>query len=171
MRLGSAFDFRPGARRRVTIWLLALILPLQGLSATLVQAHGPAHRHVQTSPGLVLTDFRRDLGARTEVSPVEQAVVDVFHGHSHAGTKFHYHALDDTTVVYVDGQGFAGSSGHDDGAATEGGLAFFPLPVTGQATVMAGHATHCLASGSLWAPTSVISTPLERPPQALRAQA
>ena len=52
-------------------WLLALVLPLQGMAVGVFTAMGPAHIHEPADAHWVLTDFRR-----WKPSPVSEGVIE-----------------------------------------------------------------------------------------------
>src|SRR4051812_4355786 len=45
--------------RRLVIWLLAAVTPLQGMAAAVIVTIGPAHFHAAPIHALILEDFRR----------------------------------------------------------------------------------------------------------------
>lgn len=154
MRSKSLTD-RAGAlaRRRIVVWLLALVLPLQGLAATLVQVRGPAHVHARSEARTVLVDFRR---------PPSLA-----HVHAH-GVAHHHHGADDASVTFVDGDRFGDAQPHDAGTAGDAAGAFLPLPA--EAVRWLGAAIgHLRRAGPAWTPTTTDPTRLERPPRSARA--
>ena len=82
--------------RLVVLWLIALVLPLQGAAAGVFGALGPAHLHQRAASTLVLEDVRR-----WRPAPTLQAHAPGGFGHAHAraAPQRHHHAADDGSVV------------------------------------------------------------------------
>ena len=90
--------FRSSLLRRVLVWLLAGLLPLQALAAGVIAASGMAHTHLPAaSTRLVLDDFRR--------APVRRVAVEAHptarlgHVHDSGAPERHHHAPGDPTLV------------------------------------------------------------------------
>lgn len=164
-RLMHLRDLRPRRLRLLAAWLLAVLVPLQGLAVTLIQVRGPGHTHVVVPARIVLVDFRRDIGPSPRTQDPLEGIADAWHGHSHGTAQFHHHAFDDRSVVYADGERFGGAIDHDDGTGLDAAPAFLPLP-----SALPSWAAACLRqadiSGPLWTPTAAGSARLERPPRA-----
>lgn len=150
--------------RLLVVWLLALVVPLQGLAVCLLQVRGPGHAHVQATEDTLLgADFRRNLGRRMTVDPVRRVLLEAAHGHPHFEARFHYHAMDDASVRYVDGDGFGGALGDDGGAAGDGLAWFVPLPASGVRWSDPGQGA-LPDAGPRWTPTGAFRPRLDRPP-------
>ena len=143
--------------RIVVLWLLALVLPLQGAAVGVFTAIGPAHVHrAAEAPPLVLTDFRR-----WKPTPLAQAHVFAALGHFHAGTvsQRHYHGVDDGSVVRTDAN--APDADEALSAAAVSVLALIPAAMMWAAP----HAAAPLDAGPLWALRTGFIGPLDRPPR------
>ena len=147
---------------RWAIWLLALVLPLQGLTGLLAQVAGPSHVHQLGAGAPLLVDFRRAPGP-SEDSRV--AAARARHGHGHAGdaTERHPHHFDDATVRYVDGSRFGDASAHDPGAASDAVAAFLPLWFSSPFWLLSD-ISHWRRDAPSWNPTAADSVRLDRPP-------
>ena len=149
--------FAANLTRTIVLWLLALVLPLQGAAVGVFTAMGPAHVHrIAEAAPLVLTDFRR-----WKPTPVAQAHVFAALGHFHAGaaSQRHYHDVDDESVVRIEAN--APDADEALSAAAVSVLALIPA-------VMAWVAPQAVASldaGPLWAPRTGFTGRLERPPR------
>jgi hypothetical protein len=97
--------------RSIFIWLLAVLLPVQGTLAAALMTAGPAHVHVQSAlaPPGVLVDFRRVL---PDAPPQPGHVLTAF-GHFHRGASVqrHHHASNDASVVPVNDGNIAAAAG------------------------------------------------------------
>lgn len=83
--------------RLMLIWLLAFVLPVQGMSVGVAAARGPAHLHRSIDATLVLTDFRRMPTHAQAPSPALKSWFD--HAHAGATPQRHHHARGDASVV------------------------------------------------------------------------
>ncbi|MEO5883221.1 MAG: hypothetical protein ABIQ06_12460 [Caldimonas sp.] len=83
---------------RTLVWLLACLLPLQGLAAGAIAVAGPTHTHLPAlSTRIVLDDFRR---APVRHFGGERHVASTLgHFHDSDPAERHHHAADDPTVV------------------------------------------------------------------------
>lgn len=143
--------------RTVVLWLLALVLPLQGAAVGVFTAMGPAHVHrAAEGPPLVLTDFRR-------WKPSSVAPVHVFAalGHFHAGTasQRHHHDADDGSVVRTEAN--APDADEALSAAAVSVLVLIPAVMMWAAP----HTVPSLDAGPLWAPRTGFTGRLDRPPR------
>ena len=150
--------FAQRTTRLLVMWLLALVLPLQGAALGVFAAKGPAHLHkvaAATAP-LVLDDVRR-----WRVAPVAEPHVLVALGHTHAGnaSQRHYHARSDASVVVT------GADAPDtDEAVGAGGLSVLAL-IPSLAAPGAGSAAPPAVPHSGWQPRTGFTVPLDRPPR------
>ena len=144
-------------------WVLALVLPLQGMAVGVFTVMGPAHIHEPADASWVLTDFRR-----WKPSPVRETEVFAFLGHSHraASPQRHYHAYDDRSVVRTGDDGPLNSPDADEGPSASALLAsvLALLPTfTGWGSPQ--ERVSALAWRALWTPLTGFSEPLDRPPK------
>ena len=140
------------------MWLLALVLPLQGTAIGVFAAKGPTHLHkVAAAAPLVLQDLRR---WKPALAATSHAGALFGHVHASAAAQRHHHARDDGSVI---------STGDETADADEALGASAPpvlalIPVAGAwgspERVVAAHAP---PSGALQ--TRHVS-PLDRPPRA-----
>lgn len=83
--------------RLLVLWLLALVLPLQGAALGVFAAKGPAHLHrAAAAPVLVLEDTRR---WKPVTAMPGHANVQFVHLHNSAAKQRHLHARDDGSVM------------------------------------------------------------------------
>ena len=144
------------------MWLLALVLPLQGSAVGVFAVMGPSHLHKPAEPALVLTDFRRwrpSPGLQTHV------VSRLGHAHASAAPQRHFHDPLDGGVV---GSGDIDASGPLD-ADEARGASLSPAAVLAMipaAPVWAPRAgPDALAERPLWALRTSFTEPLDRPPR------
>ena len=158
----NASSFGRRSTRLVLLWLLAVVLPLQGMAVVVFSALGPAHFHKQTQAAIVLTDFRR-----STPSAVREANLFAFLGHSHgpATVQRHYHAFDDASVVALDADAAGNSSSVDEGLSAGTLLAAFWALRPDIVSWGPSQASNALASRPFWASMTVVVEPLERPPK------
>ena len=93
------------------MWLVAVVLPLQGAAVGIFSAMGPAHIHQPAEAPLVLEDVRRWRPAPVASAPAcATALAWVGHaghlggvGHLHpdAAPQRHHHAADDGSMVRI----------------------------------------------------------------------
>jgi hypothetical protein len=152
--------------RRLGLWLLACLIPLQGMAAAVVTTIGTQHSHkVVVEEKLELSDFRR--GVSNLAPRAAQAHAALGLGHFHAADKplRHFHPRSDTSVVRVDGGGFEGAADGDDLSISPAIGAFVAiLPCA--AAWPAPSSRSALASHDPWRPRTHEPTPFERPPRA-----
>jgi hypothetical protein len=142
------------------MWLLALVLPLQGTAAGVFGVLGQSHIHrsAQRAPAtLVLEDVRR------WKAPVAEAPAHVLTGigHFHAGAapQRHRHAQGDDSVVALKGEPVDGDEA--PGFDIVSGLALLPA-VTVWSSAARGSAH---GAWRPWAARCVSVEPFERPPR------
>lgn len=154
---------RTRSTRLALTWLLAVVIPLQGMVVGVLTALGPAHFHKQAKAALVLTDFRR-----WTPSPIREPKLSGFSGHSHASASVqrHYHAFDNAGVVHTDVGLTENASGVDEGLSASTVLASFLALSPGVVSWNPFQAQGTLASRPFWAPMTVVVEPLDRPPKA-----
>lgn len=144
------------------------MLPLQGLAGLIAQVVGPTHTHsLRAEAAQTFVDFRRE---GTWSADARLAAISARHGHSHAhdGADRHHHAVDDASVVYVDGDRFGDASPHDSASKGDSGGAFLPLHATLSPMFTSG-ASHRYQPDLGWSPTEPDLARLERPPQSALA--
>lgn len=144
------------------LWLLALVLPLQGSAAVVFGAMGPAHAHRAASAAApVLEDLRR---WRPAVQPAASgfAALGLGHAHAHAGNAVqrHYHARTDGSVVPAD-LGDVGDTDEGAGVSAVAVLALLPR-VAAWAPPGAASAD---ASRPFWAELTGFMPRRDRPPK------
>ncbi len=141
------------------MWLLALVIPLQGTAAGVFGVLGPSHIHrgAQRAPAaLVLEDVRR---WKAPVAEVPVHLLAGF-GHFHAGAdaKRHRHATGDDSVVALKGEPVDGDEA--PGLDIVSGLAL--VPTVAVWTSAAQGSAH--GAWRPWSARCVSVEPLERPP-------
>ena len=158
----TLFAFSGPSMRLVPMWLLAVVLALQGMTVGIFSALGPSHIHKAAQSILVLQDVRH-----WKPSPVRKSALSALLGHSHgsASAQRHHHAFDDLSVINLDVDSAANGSGVDEGLSAGALLAsFWPLSshfVTWQPL----HGSNALAARPFWTSTSVVVMPHDRPPK------
>ena len=149
-----SFSFASRFTRVVVLWLLAVVLPVQGAAVSVFTAKGPAHVHKPAEAPLVLEDIRR-----WKPAPVLRAHVFTALGHFHAGAapQRHLHAGDDGTVVPT-------AADEPEADAAPGAV-----PVLVLIPDIAVHApprtSDRITPGPLWALRTGFIEPLDRPPR------
>ena len=163
VNLPTPFAIRPRVRIAV-LWLLAIVLPLQGSALAMFAAMGPAHMHVQAQPAtpLVLEDFRR-----WRPAPVAQAHVFTSLGHFHASAapQRHHHAFDDTSVVRTDDTGASNGADIDEALTASGSLAGVLALIPALAPWHAAKLSRAIEPGPLWTPQTGFTLRADRPPK------
>jgi hypothetical protein len=150
--------FAERTTRLLVMWLLALVLPLQGAALGVFAAKGPAHLHkvaAATTP-LELDDVRR-----WKVAPVAEPHVFAALGHIHAGStpQRHHHARSDASVVVT-----AADAPDADEAVGASGLSVLAL-IPALTAPGAGRAAPPAVPHSGWQPRTGFTVPLDRPPR------
>lgn len=157
----SALNRTPLAARTtrlLVMWLLALVLPLQGAAVGVFGVKGPVHQHQTASaPPLVLQDVRR-----WKAAPVKHALQLALRGHVHAGSasQRHHHARSDPSVLVT-----AIDAPDADEAIGPSGLSVLALIPTSGIWCMAEPVSSSGAAASGRFQTRCVS-PLDRPPKA-----
>ena len=148
--------------RLALMWLLAVVVPLQGMAVGIFTALGPSHIHKAAKSVLVLEDVRR-----WKPSPVRESKVRTLWGHSHesASTQRHYHRFDEVSVVNQGIDVSANGSSVDDGLSTGSFLASFWVLKSEAAAWQPLQASNVLASRPSWTSMSVVVEPHDRPPK------
>lgn|GEM_PF-1651589 len=152
-----AFHSRRIARLAV-MWLLAIVLPLQGSAAVIFGAMGPAHSHrIAAAPAPVLEDFRR---WKPAVQPQQHVLTAL--GHFHAGNSLqrHRHDRSDSSVVPA-----AADVGDTDEAAAASAIAVL-APIPSLVAWLPPPSVAVEASRPLWPPLTGFIPRLDRPPRA-----
>lgn len=150
--------FAQRTTRLLVMWLLALVLPLQGAALGVFAAKGPAHLHkVAAAAPLVLEDLRRWKPTIAATAPVA-----TLFGHVHAGAvaQRHHHARADGSVI----------STPDETADADGALgASAPSVLALIPAASAWGSPECVAAAHA-PPLGALQTrhvsPLDRPPRA-----
>ena len=138
------------------MWLLALVLPLQGTAAAVFAAIGPLHGHRVASATPVLQDFRR----WTPTPQREMHVVAALgHFHTVDTPQRHHHARGDASVVPT-----AVDVGDDDEAAGASAVAVL-APIPDVVDWLPAALASADASRPPWPPLTGFVLPLDRPPR------
>ena len=155
----SFFSRRPA--RLALMWLIAMVLSLQGMAVSVFTALGPFHIHKAAQAVLVLEDIRR-----WKLSPVRESLPALLgHSHASASAQRHYHALDDSTVVKQGVDPTANGSSVDDGMSAGSLLAPFWAMSSGTIAWQPLQTSNALTFGPFWTSTSAVVEPHERPPR------
>jgi hypothetical protein len=165
----------PFTRRRLrllVLWLLAGVLPLQGMTAAAFTMLGPAHTHeaaTQAQP-LRLVDFRRHVaGIAPHSHALEHAAMHETatsgHAHASAAPQRHWHAHDDAQVLDPDDASALQRLDNDDGHGLSASLATVLAWVPSHPAWAAQAASAQRACAALWAPSCGAIERLERPPR------
>jgi hypothetical protein len=142
--------------RVIVMWMIALVLPLQGVAVAAFGAMGPAHVHAAPKAALVLEDFRR--WKPTAVGK-EHVYTALGHFHASAAPQRHHHAADDGSVVRI------GTEAQDaDEAPGAGALSVLAL-IPCVARWAPPRQRDELEASPRWAPHSGFIEPLDRPPR------
>lgn len=150
--------FAERTTRLLVMWLLALVLPLQGAAVAVFAAKGPVHLHnVAATAPLVLEDLRR---WKPTIAATARVAAPFGHVHASAEAQRHHHARDDGSVIRTPDE-----TADADGALGSGAPSVLALiPAAGAwgtpERVAAAHAT-CLE-----ALQTRYVCPLDRPPRA-----
>lgn len=142
------------------MWLLALVLPLQGTAAGVFGVLGPNHTHrgAQRAPtALVLEDVRRWKVPVAEV-PVH-VLAGLGHFHAGAAPQRHRHEQGDDSVIALKGEPVDGDDA--PGFDTVSGLALPPAVTVWSAARL--ESVH--GAWRPWAARCAGVEPLERPPR------
>lgn len=148
--------------RLALMWLLASVLPLQGMAVGIFTALGPSHIHKAAQSVLVLEDVRR-----WKPSPVREWKLPAALSHSHgsASAQRHYHAFDDVSVVNLGVDSTANGSGVDDGLSAGTSLATIWAFSSEAVAWQPLQSSNALALRPQWTSMSVSVEPPERPPK------
>ncbi|MEP7058883.1 MAG: hypothetical protein ABI809_14040 [Caldimonas sp.] len=163
MPRSSTLSSRSGHQRFVA-WLLACLIPLQGIAAGVIGAAGPLHVHRATAASeLVLTDFRRASAQSTAPSIVH--VASAF-GHFHAGGKplRHPHSRADRSVVAAPGEAQAGAADESTLSPT---LLVLVAPIPHVPVWAATTQREAFVARPSWRSLTHDPEPFERPPRAV----
>lgn len=144
--------------------LLACLVPLQGLAASMFATIGPAHSHKVMAATIVLEDFRR---APAQLTAPPTHVATAF-GHFHSGGSplRHHHARGDGSVVLADSEALQ-SNGDGDDLSISPTLAMFVALLPSALVWLPTTADAVAASRTSWAPQTHHPALPERPPRAL----
>ena len=160
-----SFTFAPFTRRRLrclVLCLLALVLPLQGMTAAAFTMLGPAHVHEPAPAAFRLVDFRRIVPG---AAPATHAATPLGHFHLSATAQRHPHAPGDPSVVIDDAESALQRLDADEGRSLSASLATVLAWVPATPVWCAAQTAPQRAWGSLWSPSSGRSDRLERPPR------
>jgi hypothetical protein len=151
------------ASRRLIVWLLACLVPLQAMVVGVIAAAGPAHTHVPAAAArLVLDDFRR---APVRHVATEAHVATAFgHFHSAASAERHHHSPDDGTVV-VDNADLLQAADADDMSASPS-LGLFVGLISAPPGWLGAETSAVPAAHARWTPQTHHPAFPERPPRA-----
>jgi hypothetical protein len=153
----SLFPRRPPRPVRLLATLLALLVTLQGVGASVLATLGPLHTHKIAPTFVVLDDFRR---GTTHVWPSERA--SERHGHSHGALR-HHHAAGDASMNLAPGEAAQGLDGDDAGFATT--LGFIVALVAAPLVWLQQAPRDVRAARHGWVPRTHLLEPFERPPR------
>ena len=144
------------ALRRIVLWVLVLMLPLQGMAATLRTALGPLHVHRYAEVQHV------DFSHGTPVRPTDdnQVLVSAAHGHDDAAPARHHHSHDDASVERL------GNDTADDGDAAAPAVAPFAALMPSACSWQTSDAAHVYAMCNAWPLLTHVPMAIERPPRA-----
>lgn len=132
---------------RFTVWLLAALLPLQAVAATVLAARGPSHVHVP---------------AKAETADILRAFG---HFHRAGAAERHHHAAGDTSVVHSGD----GAAIEQDSKAAGTTLAAFVALLSAPLGCTLPPATTVHAEHRPWAWLTHLPERLERPPRSAAA--
>lgn len=153
--------------RLLVLWLLAWVLPLQGMTAAAFTMLGPAHTHTASPPPLRLVDFRRQVaGTAPDAHAHATAKVAPAHVHASDEPERHVHAHDDPSLVLdADNaatlQRLVGDDSRGLSASLATVLAWVPAD---PAWALPGPVAQ-RPRATLWAPSCSEAERLERPPR------
>jgi hypothetical protein len=155
--------FSPFARRLVAC-LLACLVPLQGLAATMIAAIGPAHSHKVMATAIVLEDFRR--APSQLVAPPTHVAIAFGHFHAAGSSQRHHHARGDASIVLADGEALQ-SNGDGDDLSISPTLAMFVALLSSALPWQPTALDAVAASRAPWVPETHHPALPERPPRSL----
>lgn len=153
--------------RRLVLWLLACVLPLQGMTAAAFTMLGPAHTHVAAPAPIRLVDFRRQVHGSAQDGHAHTHVATAL-GHVHASPEAqrHWHAQGDPSqLVEPDDAAALQRLNSDDGRSLSASLATVLAWVPADVAWPTGTVSAQRASSALWAPSHGAVERLERPPR------
>jgi hypothetical protein len=146
--------------RPVAVWLMAMLVPMHAVAASVLAALGPLHTHAPARAVAILEDFRR-LSSPATLAPRHVATAL---GHFHvASAERHRHATSDASVQLV-GDGASTALDADTSSSGIALAAFVAMPE-------ANAEWHCeirrdvRPSHAAWVPQVHVSEPFERPPR------
>ena len=161
---------RPQLARRIAIWILIALMPLQAMAASVLAARGPAHVHrapsgatlAAASNALVLVDFRREAGP--SMARERHLATPFGHFHGAGVVQRHHHARSDAGVVRL---------GDDAAPAGSDGDEFTPSPSLAAFVALIDSARHRLPKATATTAASHAAAPFrshlprlpERPPR------
>ena len=148
--------------RVVLMWLLALVLPLQGAAVGVFPVMGPAHVHAPADDSRVLTDFRR---WRPSPAPESHVLASLGHFHGAASPQRHHHSYDDGSVVRSGGDDALNSRNSDEGPSASASLAGVLAMLPAAMTLAVPKSPGSLASRPQWTSLTGFIDPPERPPK------
>lgn len=157
--------FAPFTRRRLrclVLCLLALVIPLQGMTAAAFAMLGPAHVHEPAPAQIRLVDFRRVILSAAQAT---HATTPLGHFHASPAPQRHPHVPGDPTLVLDDSESALQSLDADEGRGLSASLATLLAWVPASLVWCAAQTSPQRASRSLWSPSSGRSERLERPPR------
>ena len=161
----ASYTFTHRCLRCGVMWLLALVLPLQGTAMAVFNVMGPAHVHAASASvhrSMVLNDFRR--AAPMPASRAAAGVVSPGHSHKLLPQR-HRHALADRTVVRSSEDGAIRSLEADEAMSLSASLVSVLALVPAIVLWRPPQAQGALVLHRRWVPTTGFSQPLERPPR------
>lgn len=149
------------------MWLLAVVLPLQGAAVGVFAVMGPSHIHAPAEPSLLSADFRR---WRPSPEPATHVSTWFGHGHAHAhahataAPQRHFHdPLEGGVVPTGDTHSSGLEADEPRGANLSPASLLAMLPAVPAWAPDAG--LGALADRPRWASRTGFTEPLERPPR------
>jgi hypothetical protein len=144
---------------RALVWLLALLLPMQGVTAAALMAMGPlhVHKHVESAPA--------HAHARQRASALEPRTAHILaafgHVHASAAAERHHHPHADASVVHA-----AEHAGPDrDDNRVSPSLASFVALVSQNAEPLPAGGAQPLVEPPAWFALTRYPKGIERPPR------
>lgn len=142
--------------RVIVMWMIALVLPLQGAAVGAFGAMGSAHVHAVAKPALVLEDVRR---WKPRAASQRHVFVQLGHFHASAAPQRHHHAADDGSVVRTGNDALDADEAPGAGALSV--LALIPCVVRWALPRQRDE----FEAGPRWALRTTFIEPLDRPPR------
>lgn len=156
---------RPLSRRSlrlVLMWLLALVLPLQGTAVGVFTVMGPLHIHQPADDSVVLTDFRR---WRPSAKSPNQLLAAVGHFHGAESPQRHRHEFDAPGAERVGDDISLNSPDADEGLSANASLASVLALLPANGVWVAPKSAVVLPWRPSWIPRTGFTVPPDQPPR------